>query len=345
MRIAVCLPQVPFEHGGAELFAETLVRELNARDHEATLVTVPFKWYPGTRVLTQALTWRLLDLEESNGRPIDMVVGTKFPSYCIRHHNKVIWCVHQFRQAYDFDRTELGQFSESPEDRATIEAIRRMDEVAFGEAKAVFATSKNVAGRIHDSIGFEAEVMPHPAQTLDYRFDAIGDFVLSVGRLDRAKRVDLLLEAAKLGAFRVVVAGDGPARSDLEAKAQALGIADRVEFRGRVVDATLADLYATCGCVYYAPIDEDFGMVPYEAFLSGKPVVTTNDAGGPLEVVTDMVTGVVTAPTAAAIAAGIAGLLASPQQVQQQGEAGRKIAKTVTWDATIARLLAAGGGK
>ena len=341
MRIAVCAPQVPFEHGGAELFTETLVAELQKRGHEATLVTIPFKWYPGTRVLSQALLWRMLDLEESNGRKIDLVVGTKFPSYAVRHPNKVIWCVHQFRQAYDFDRTELGQFSESPEDRATIEAIRRMDEVAFGEAKAVFATSQNVAGRIRDSIGFEAEVMPHPAQTLAYRFEAIGDFVLSVGRLDRAKRVDLLLEAAQLGAFRVVIAGDGPARADLEAKAQSLGIADRVEFRGRVDDATLADLYATCGCVYYAPIDEDFGMVPYEAFLSGKPVVTTSDAGGPLEVVIDRETGIVAAPTAAAIAEGVARLLDSPELAKINGECGRKVAETVTWDSTIARLLAA----
>ena len=213
MRIAVCAPQVPFEHGGAELFTETLVSELQKRDHEATLVTIPFKWYPGTRVLTQAFLWRLLDLEESNGRKIDLVVGTKFPSYAVRHPNKVIWCVHQFRQAYDFDRTDLGQFSESPEDRATIEAIRRLDEVAFGEAKAVFATSQNVAGRIKDSIGVDAQVMPHPAQTLAYRFDGIGNFVLSVGRLDRTKRVDLLLEAAKVGSFRVVVAGDGPERA------------------------------------------------------------------------------------------------------------------------------------
>ena len=79
--------------------------------------------------------------------------------------------------------------------------------------------------------------------------------------------------------------------------------------------------------------------------MSGKPVITTNDAGGPLEVVTDLVTGVVTAPAAAAIADGIARLLGNPEQAQQQGEAGRKIAETVTWDATIARLLAAGGAK
>ena len=341
MRIAVCAPQVPFEHGGAELFTETLVAELRKRGHEATLVTVPFKWYPGTRVLTQAFLWRLLDLEESNGRPIDLVVGTKFPSYCVRHPNKVIWCVHQFRQAYDFDRTPLGQFSESPEDRATIEAIRRLDEVSFGEAKAVFATSQNVAKRIRDSIGVEAQVMPHPAQTLDYRFERIGDFVLSVGRLDRAKRVDLLLEAAKMGGFRVVVAGDGPERAALGAKARDLGIAERVAFEGRVSDERLAELYATCGCVYYAPIDEDFGMVPYEAFLSGKPVLTTRDAGGPLEVVVDRETGTVTAAAPGSIADGAARLLNSPERAREKGERGRVVAEKVTWDSTIERLLAA----
>src|SRR5207245_484825 len=60
----------------------------------------------------------------------------------------------------------------------------------------------------------------------------------------------------------------------------------------------LATLYARCLAVYYAPVDEDFGMVPYEAFLSEKPVVTTTDAGGPLEVVADRTTGLVCAPQA-----------------------------------------------
>ena len=53
MRIAVCSPQVPFARGGAEIFADTLVDELRARGHEAELVTIPFKWYPGARVLTR----------------------------------------------------------------------------------------------------------------------------------------------------------------------------------------------------------------------------------------------------------------------------------------------------
>ena len=129
MRIAVCAPQVPFERGGAEILAETLVAELRERGHESDLVTVPYKWYPGARVLTQAFLWRLLDLEEADGRRIDLVVATKFPSYAVRHPRKVAWVLHQFRQAYELDRTELGQFGESPEERATRRAVQRLDRI------------------------------------------------------------------------------------------------------------------------------------------------------------------------------------------------------------------------
>ena len=211
MRIAVCAPQVPFVRGGAEIVSDRLVEELRKRGHEAELVTVPFKWYPGERVLTQAFLWRLLDLEEADGAPIDLVIATKFPSYAVRHRNKVVWLLHQFRQAYELDRTELGQFDESPEGRALRREVHRLDRLALGEARKLFATSRNVADRLERSTGLLAEVLPHPPQELPYRCDEYGDFVLSVGRIDRAKRVDLLLEA--LGAdssLRCVIAGDGP---------------------------------------------------------------------------------------------------------------------------------------
>ncbi len=146
MRIAVRRPQVPFAHGGAEIFTDDLVAELRARGHEADLVTMPFKWYPGERVLTQAFLWRLLDLEEADGRRIDLVIATKFPSYAVRHTNKVVWLLHQFRQAYELDRTELGQFADSPEERAARRAVQRLDRVALREARKVFATSRNVSG-------------------------------------------------------------------------------------------------------------------------------------------------------------------------------------------------------
>jgi glycosyltransferase involved in cell wall biosynthesis len=329
---------VPFVRGGAELMAEDLVAALRARDHEAELVTIPFKWYPGTRVLDQAFLWRLVDLSESDGRPIDRVIATKFPAYAVRHPNKVVWVLHQFRQAYDYDRTELGQFSESPEDRATRAAVERLDAVALGEARKVFATSRNVAGRLQRFNGVDAEILPHPPQSLPYRTRESEGFVLSVNRLDRAKRIDLLIEAAKREpSLRVVITGEGPDRERLESLAS--GLNGQVEFVGRVDDERLADLYSRALAVYYAPLDEDFGMVPYEAFLSGKPVVTTVDAGGPLEVVHDRETGVVVAPDAAEIARAAVYLGAHVDEAKAWGSAGKAIAERVTWDACVDALL------
>jgi glycosyltransferase involved in cell wall biosynthesis len=338
MRIAVCAPQVPFVRGGAELMAEDLVAALRARGHEAEIVSVPFKWYPGTRVLDQAFLWRLVDLTEADGRPIDRVIATKFPAYCVRHPNKVAWVLHQFRQAYDYDRTELGQFDESPEGRATRRAVERLDAVALGEARKVLATSRNVADRLRRYNGIEAEVLPHPPQSLPYREGEPEGFVLSVNRLDRAKRIDLLIEAAKREpALRVVITGEGPDRERLERLAS--GLDGQVRFAGRVGDDELVDLYARSLAVYYAPIDEDFGMVPYEAFLSGKPVVTALDSGGPLEVVRDRETGVVVAPDPAAIAQACAYLAEHVEEAKAWGRAGRALAERVTWDACVDVLL------
>ena len=340
MRIAVCRPHVPFERGGAEIFADDLVGQLRERGHEADIVSIPFKWYPGERVLTQAFLWRLADLTEADGRPIDLVVSTKFPSYCVRHPNKVVWLLHQFRQAYELDRTELGQFSESARDRALRRQIHKLDRACLAEARKLFATSRNVAERLRRTTGLDAEVMPHPPQPLAYHCDGYGDFVLSVGRLDRAKRVDLMLEAlATDRSLRGVVAGDGPDRARLEELARRKGLDGRVTFAGRVTEEELASLYATCLAVFYAPVDEDFGMVPYEAFLSGKPVITTRDAGGPLEVVVDRQTGLVCEPRPDAVAQACAWLLGHADDAAAWGAAGRAVAEQLTWDRAIDRLL------
>ncbi len=286
-------------------------------------------------MLTHALLWRLVELDEVDGRRVDLVIGTKFPSYVVRHPNKVVWLVHQFRQAYELDRTALGQLDESPHDRALRRKLHDLDRLALGEARRLCSISRNVSRRLRETLGLEAEVVLPPPQALDFRCEEYGDFILSVNRLDRAKRIDLLLEAARRGGFPVVVAGDGPDRERLESLANG-----SVRFAGRVSEAELADLYARCRAVYYAPVDEDYGMVPYEAFLSSKPVVTTTDAGGPLDVVSDRATGLVVEPRVAELGAACRYLVEHEQDARAWGAAGKAVAERVTWDHAIERLLA-----
>ena len=81
-------------------------------------------------------------------------------------------------------------------------------------------------------------------------------------------------------------------------------------------------------------------MVPFEAFLAEKPVVTTTDAGGPLEVVSDRATGLVCEPRAEAVAAACEWLRSHPDEARAFGLAGKAVAGQVTWDRTIERLLA-----
>ena len=80
-------------------------------------------------------------------------------------------------------------------------------------------------------------------------------------------------------------------------------------------------------------------MVPYEAFLSAKPVVTTTDAGGPLEVVHDRETGVVVAPDAAELGRAARTSPRTPTRRRRGAAPGKAVAERVTWDACIDALL------
>jgi glycosyltransferase involved in cell wall biosynthesis len=70
-------------------------------------------------------------------------------------------------------------------------------------------------------------------------------------------------------------------------------------------------------------------------------VITTRDAGGPLEVVTDRQTGLVCDPTPQAIAEACGWLVTHPDEARELGARGKAAAQRVTWEAAINRLLEA----
>ena len=88
-----------------------------------------------------------------------MVIATRFPSYLIPHPNKVVWLIHQFRQAYDLLGTPYSDFQDNPEDRAAARMIHRMDDKAFAEARAVYTISLNTAARLKKYNGLDATAL------------------------------------------------------------------------------------------------------------------------------------------------------------------------------------------
>ena len=341
-RIVVCGTQVPFARGGAEILVESLVAELSARGYAVDVVQLPFSWACRTDVLKSALAWRLLDLRTLSGEAIDLVIATRFPAYLIRHPNKVVWLIHQFRQVYDLAGTPYSEYQDTPEDRRAAAMVRAMDERALGEARALYSISRNTAARLARYNRLSAlPLYPPPKLLPRLRTGSHGDYVLGVGRLDAMKRFDQAIEALAVASSdaRLVLAGTGPEEARLGALAERRGIAERVIFAGFVDDARLLDLYAGALAVYYAPFDEDYGYVTVEAMKAGKAVLTTKDAGGVLEFVEDGVNGFVTPPgNTRALAAAIDRLHGDAALAARLGEAGRTKVANIGWDEVITSL-------
>lgn len=341
--VLVCEAQVPFVHGGAEVHVRELVRELRARGYTAELVSVPFKWYPKEEILPHAAAWRLLDLSESNGRAVDLVIASKFPTYFVRHPRKVAWLIHQYRAAYELCGTVYSDFAHDERDVALRDRLIRLDTEMLAECRALFANAKNTATRLSTFNGLAAEALYHPPRLAPRLTPGpYGEYVLSVGRIESVKRVDLIVNAMAHvpGPVTLVVAGDGTQRGNVERAAVEAGVADRVRFLGTVNDEQLLELYAGALAVVYPPYDEDFGYVTLEAFLARKPVITCVDSGGPNEFVVDGVNGFVCEPRAEAIGGAIAALAGDRARARRLGDAGFDAARLITWDGVIEKLVA-----
>ncbi|HEX5871717.1 MAG TPA: glycosyltransferase family 4 protein [Longimicrobium sp.] len=130
------------------------------------------------------------------------------------------------------------------------------------------------------------------------------------------------------------VVGEGAARAALKARAAELGVADRVEFAGRVPVERLVEAYRGCG-VFAMPsrverrprglwTGEGLGIVYLEAQACGRPAIASTEGGAP-DAVLPGETGLLADPRdPLAVAAAAAELLADPRRAAEMGDAGRR---------------------
>jgi len=173
--------------------------------------------------------------------------------------------------------------------------------------------------------------------------------ILSVGRLVEKKGTDVLLEAlARLPAtvyWRLVHAGGGPLKGMLEARARALGIAARVEWRGARTQTELlaeyraADLFALASRVARDGDRDGLPNVLAEAQSQGLASVATRVSGIP-ELIEHGRTGMLVAPgSPEELAHALGELIADPVRRRALGEAGRhRVSERFGLEKNIARL-------
>jgi len=147
--------------------------------------------------------------------------------------------------------------------------------------------------------------------------------VLTPARLHDQKGHAFLLEAAAMVPDATfVLAGDGPLRADLEARAGELGIAERCVFLGHRTD--VPDLLAAADLFVLPSLYEGLPISVLEAMAARRPVVATA-IGGTDEAVTHEVTGLLVPPRdAPALASAIRRLRADPALAHRLAVAGRE---------------------
>ncbi len=184
---------------------------------------------------------------------------------------------------------------------------RRWERWFFDRADLVTAPSETAREHLRKTVGVSApvEVLSNGVDTDRFApvdagpflrrhdVDADGPLVGYTGRHGYEKRLDVLVEAAADLEAHLLVGGDGPARSDLEGRADDLGV--DATFLGFLDREELPAFYSALDVFAFPSPVETQGIVALEAMACGTPVVGA-DAGALAETVDDGETGYHFAP-------------------------------------------------
>jgi glycosyltransferase involved in cell wall biosynthesis len=343
MKVLVVNNMAPFVWGGAEELAVHLQENLRAAGHEAEVLRIPFQWEPATRIPSQMLMVRALELWN-----VDRVIALKFPAYLIRHPQKTLWLLHQYRQAYDLHDSGQSNLPAGEQGEEIRRVIKNADEESFLECRRVFALEVT-AHRLARYNGVEAEVLQPPLNDPHLFAGGVADgYILAAGRVNGMKRQHLLLEALALAptSIRLVIAGPPDAPEDAERLrrlVETLGLSDRVKLELRFLPRSeLARYVNHASAVACVPYDEDcLSYVAVEAAAAGKALISTHDSGGVLGLAKHLQTGWVADPAPDSLAEALAQAGANAGRTRQLGLAARRLwtDMEITWPKTIERLL------
>lgn len=269
------------------------------------------------------------------------VTGWMGLRYARRYGMPIVYTYHTQLEAYahyvPFERN------------ATRFAASQLTRTFANQADAVVVPTPAMAARLRDlGVSVRIEIVPSGIDVARFaagrRDEAlraalgihVGErMVLYVGRLAREKNVELLLHAlahASDESLKLVVAGDGPHRAELERLAAATGVTAATRFLGAVARDELPDLYATADAFVMPSTTETQGLVLAEALAAGAFVIAA-EAPQNRDVLGDA--GLIVAPSPEAFGAA---LKAIPREGRPEPAGARRRAESFSVERQLNRM-------
>lgn len=341
--IALVSSYVPFIDGGAINIVTWLANKLNGRGFNVEIIWIPEDHAPD-KIFSQTKIYELIDLSDA-----DLVITFRPMSHLIKHPNKVVWFIHHIRSFYDLWGTESHASFRTQDNQKIRETLMSIDTVSLNKATRIFTNSIEVQNRLAKFNGVNSEVLYPPLLEPDvYHFNSQNNEILCIGRIEIHKRPDLFIKSLALTKSGVKLRFLGKASdigyvNKLNSLISDLNLKDRVLFENRwVTEQEKIEKLSNCLALIYAPLIEDsYGYPSLEASYSSKPIITTTDSGGVLELVKDGFNGWIVEPSEVAIAKVFDQALIDSGNTKQMGFNAKKRLEdlNISWDFVLEKLL------
>jgi glycosyltransferase involved in cell wall biosynthesis len=341
--IALVSSYVPFIDGGATNIVKWLANKLELSGFNTEIIWIPEDHAPD-KILQQVKIYELLDLSDA-----DLVITFRPMSHLIKHPNKIVWFIHHIRSFYDLWDTESHDSFRTKKNKKIREIIINLDTVSFHTAKRIFTNSVETQNRLAKFNGINSEVLYPPLLNSElYHCSSQNDEILCIGRIESHKRPDLFVKSLALTKSAVKLRFLGKASDDnyadeLTHLISDLNLNDRISFENRwVTENEKIEKLSNCLALIYAPLMEDsYGYPSLEASNSFKPIITTTDSGGVLELVLHDFNGWVVEPLEFAIAKVFDEAFTNPIITKQKGINAKQRLEdfNISWDYVIEKLL------
>ncbi|MBT6068251.1 glycosyltransferase [Candidatus Peregrinibacteria bacterium] len=190
----------------------------------------------------------------------------------------IVYCHSPMRYAWDYAHKYLEEQNLNFLNRGIVKyflkQIREWDFLASKRPDVYIGNSKHVKKRIEKYYRRDAEVVYPPVNVSRFKPQKYhGDYFLIVSTLTPYKKIDQAIQLFNKVNRKLVIIGDGPARSSLEAIA-----GPNIDFLGFVSDSEVTEYMQNCQAFVF-PGEEDFGITPVEAMACGKPVLAYRKGG------------------------------------------------------------------